>query len=39
MYKQSVERWKNYEAHLAPLVAALNKGAGGEEGQSTAGET
>jgi ribosomal protein S17 len=23
MYKKSVQRWKNYEAHLAQLVAAL----------------
>lgn len=23
MYRKSLQRWKNYEAHLAPLVAAL----------------
>lgn len=24
LYKQSVARWKNYERHLGPLIAALN---------------
>ena len=26
IYKQSVARWKNYESHLAPLIAALSQG-------------
>ena len=29
MYKKSVARWKNYEQHLGPLIAAL-----GEEGEA-----
>ena len=27
LYKSSVERWRNYEKHLGPLVAALNDSA------------
>jgi hypothetical protein len=25
LYKHSIARWKNYEHHLAPLIAALNQ--------------
>lgn len=31
IYKKSVERWKNYESHLGPLIAVLGAGSGGKQ--------
>lgn len=39
IYKKSVERWKNYERHLGPLISALGEDAKGVTGEEDGAES